>query len=35
MIRYKKLGYVELNVSDLDRSRKFYQDIVGLEFVGR
>ena len=35
MIRYKKLGYVELNVSDLDRSQKFYQDIVGLEFVGR
>jgi len=31
MIRYKKLGYVELNVSDLEKSRKFYEDIVGLE----
>ena len=35
MIRYRKLGYVELNVSDLEKSRKFYQDIVGLEFVGK
>jgi 2,3-dihydroxy-p-cumate/2,3-dihydroxybenzoate 3,4-dioxygenase len=35
MIRYKKLGYVELNVSDIEKSRKFYQDIVGLEFVGK
>src|ERR1700746_3289325 len=34
MIRYKKLGYVELNVSDLMKSRRFYEDIVGLEFVG-
>ena len=34
MIRYKKLGYVELNVSDLEKSRKFYVDVVGLEFVG-
>jgi 2,3-dihydroxy-p-cumate/2,3-dihydroxybenzoate 3,4-dioxygenase len=34
MIRYRKLGYVELNVSNLERSRKFYEDIVGLEFVG-
>src|SRR6201997_1747910 len=34
MIRYKKLGYVELNVSNLEKSRRFYQDIVGLEFVG-
>ncbi|QPF92969.1 VOC family protein [Bradyrhizobium commune] len=34
MIRYKKLGYVELNVSNLDRSRRFYEDVVGLEFVG-
>jgi 2,3-dihydroxy-p-cumate/2,3-dihydroxybenzoate 3,4-dioxygenase len=35
MIRYKKLGYVELNVSDLEKSRKFYQDVVGLEYVGK
>ena len=35
MIRYKKLGYVELNVSDLEKSRKFYEDIVGLEYVGK
>src|ERR1700741_2708205 len=34
MIRYRKLGYVELNVSDLKKSRRFYEDIVGLEFVG-
>src|SRR5258708_35387798 len=34
MIRYKKLGYVELNVSNLEKSRRFYEDIVGLEFVG-
>lgn len=31
MIRYRKLGYVALNVTDLDRSRKFYERIVGLE----
>ena len=35
MIRYKKLGYVELNVSDLATSEKFYRDIVGLEYVGK
>ena len=35
MIRYKKLGYVELNVSDIEKSRRFYQDLVGLEFVGK
>lgn len=31
MIRYSKLAYVALNVTDLARSCKFYQDIVGLE----
>ena len=35
MIRYRKLGYVELNVGDLDRSEKFYRDIVGLQHVGK
>lgn len=29
--RYKKLGYVALNVSDLDRSVAFYRDLVGLD----
>ena len=35
MIRYKKLGYVVLNVTDLDKSVKFYEDIVGMQFVER
>jgi 2,3-dihydroxy-p-cumate/2,3-dihydroxybenzoate 3,4-dioxygenase len=35
MIRYRKLGFVELNVSDLGRSRHFYEELVGLEFVGQ
>jgi 2,3-dihydroxy-p-cumate/2,3-dihydroxybenzoate 3,4-dioxygenase len=30
MIRYRKLGYVALNVSDLERSNVFYRDTVGL-----
>src|SRR5258708_35630515 len=34
MIRYKKLGYVELMVTDLDRAAGFYRDIVGLEPAG-
>jgi len=29
--RYKKLGYVALNVTDLDRSIAFYRDLVGLD----
>jgi 2,3-dihydroxy-p-cumate/2,3-dihydroxybenzoate 3,4-dioxygenase len=29
-IRFKRLGYVALNVTDLDASRAFYTDIVGL-----
>jgi 2,3-dihydroxy-p-cumate/2,3-dihydroxybenzoate 3,4-dioxygenase len=32
-IRYKRLGYVALNVSDLDRSTAFYRDTVGLQQV--
>ena len=32
--RYRRLGYVALNVSDLARSRAFYQDIVGLQSAG-
>ena len=34
MIRYRKLAYVELNVSDLDRACKFYEQMVGLQRVG-
>src|SRR5450755_1232632 len=34
MIHYRKLGYVELMVTDLERSAAFYRDIVGLEPAG-
>ena len=33
MIRYKKLGYVALNVIDVERSATFYRDTVGLQAV--
>jgi 2,3-dihydroxy-p-cumate/2,3-dihydroxybenzoate 3,4-dioxygenase len=33
-IRYAQLGYVALNVTDLARSARFYQDIVGLTPAG-
>lgn len=33
-IRYRRLGYVALNVTDLDRSERFYRDVVGLESMG-
>ena len=29
--RYKKLGYVALNVTDMERSVAFYRDMVGLQ----
>ena len=35
MIRYKKLGYVVLSVTDLDKSLEFYENVVGLQFVER
>lgn len=35
MIRYKKLGYVVLSVTDLDKSLNFYENIVGMQFVER
>lgn len=35
LIRYRKLGYVALNVTDLARSRKFYEGMVGLQYVAR
>ena len=34
MPRYKKLGYVALNVSDVARSREFYEGVVGLQPSG-
>lgn len=33
MLRYKKLGYIALNVTDVQKSAEFYRDIVGLELV--
>lgn len=33
-MRYKKLGYVGLNVSSLERSRPFYEKMVGLQHSG-
>ena len=32
-IRYRRLGYVALNVTDLARSRQFYEEVVGLTLV--
>lgn len=32
-IRYKRLGYLALNVSDPVRSRRYHKDIVGLQFA--
>jgi 2,3-dihydroxy-p-cumate/2,3-dihydroxybenzoate 3,4-dioxygenase len=34
MARYSKLGYVALNVSDLSRSARFYEEMVGLARTG-
>src|SRR3954464_5215601 len=28
------IGHVELRVADLERSRRFYSDVIGLEVVG-
>lgn len=33
MIRYRKLGRVELNVTDLARAREYYENVVGLQYV--
>ena len=35
MIRYKKLGYIVLSVTDLEKSKDFYENMVGLQFVER
>lgn len=32
--RYRRLGYVALNVTDMFRSRAFYQEILGLQDAG-
>jgi 2,3-dihydroxy-p-cumate/2,3-dihydroxybenzoate 3,4-dioxygenase len=34
-VRYRRLSYVELNVSDLARSKAFYENMIGLQFVGK
>jgi 2,3-dihydroxy-p-cumate/2,3-dihydroxybenzoate 3,4-dioxygenase len=34
-IRYLRLGYVVLNVTDLDASERFYRDLVGLEALAQ
>ncbi|MGE0733386.1 MAG: VOC family protein [Alphaproteobacteria bacterium] len=33
-VRYRKLGYVALNVTDIERSVEFYKTIVGLDLYG-
>lgn len=33
MIRYRKLGRIELGVTDLPRARRFYEETVGLQYV--
>nr|WP_295969703.1 VOC family protein [uncultured Bacillus sp.] len=35
MIRYKKLGYVVLSVTNLNKSIDFYENTVGMQFVER
>jgi 2,3-dihydroxy-p-cumate/2,3-dihydroxybenzoate 3,4-dioxygenase len=34
MVRYQRLDRVELNVTRLDRSRRFYEEVVGLRSIG-
>ena len=33
--RYRKLGYAALTVTDLERSLRFYRDLLGLDLVER
>ncbi|MDM0036859.1 VOC family protein [Variovorax sp. J22P271] len=33
MIRYQKFGRVEIDVTDLARSRRYYEEVVGLQYV--
>jgi len=34
VLRYSKLGYVALNVTDTARSRVFYEEMIGLQYAG-
>ena len=34
MVRYERLARVDLNVTDLERSARFYEETVGLQRVG-
>jgi len=34
MVRYKQLGYLALNVRDVERSTRYYRDVVGLQEMG-
>ncbi len=34
MIRYRKFGRVEISVTNMARARRFYEEVVGLQFVG-
>jgi len=31
--RHRKLGYVALNVTDIEKSMTFYRDILGLDLT--
>jgi 2,3-dihydroxy-p-cumate/2,3-dihydroxybenzoate 3,4-dioxygenase len=33
MVRYRKLGRVELNVTHVETARRFYEEVVGLQYV--
>ena len=33
MIRYRKLGRIELNVTHPESARRFYEEVVGLQYV--
>lgn len=33
MVRYRKLGRIELNVTHLESSRRFYEEVLGLQYV--
>src|SRR5215510_14199066 len=34
VLRYRGLGYAALNVTDVARSRRFYENTLGLQFYG-
>ena len=35
MVKPKQLGHLVLRVSDLDRSERFYADVLGLQYSRR